>query len=232
MGESSLSFREAFESPLVNCHRLLAMDLPGFGVSPRQLGGLTIDSAADLLHSIIIEISKNASLVFVAHSMGSLIASRLCQCMDARVRLFISVEGNLTQDDTFFSAKALQFDSPAAFYAALIESVMALTIRGDAFQRYYASLRFADPLSIWTLARSGAEATGQTAAGLEFQALSCPKLYYWGDQSTPCATQEFIRLKKLPIRCFRGAGHWPMVEVPDIFYAAVLRDLPFAPDGL
>ena len=44
-GESSLSFKEAFFSELVESYSLFVPDLSGFGVSPPQSGRMSIEGA-------------------------------------------------------------------------------------------------------------------------------------------------------------------------------------------
>jgi pimeloyl-ACP methyl ester carboxylesterase len=56
-------------------------------------------------------------------------------------------------------------------------------------------------------------ASQNDALGLEYEALSIPKLYYWSPENTPIETRTFIDEHRLEALTFKG-GHWPMVEQP------------------
>jgi pimeloyl-ACP methyl ester carboxylesterase len=74
-GESSLSFKEAFFSELVESYSLFVPDLPGFGVSPPQSGRMSIEGATEVVLSLINVLSRNKAVLLVGHSLGSVIAS-------------------------------------------------------------------------------------------------------------------------------------------------------------
>jgi len=57
--------------------------------------------------------------------------------------------------------------------------------------------------------------------GEEFKALTCPKMYIWGEQDTPQATQDFIKQHQIPHKHFTGVGHWHMHENTEAFYDCI-----------
>ncbi len=221
-GESGLCFREAFSSPLAEGYNLFVPDFPGFGVSPYQPGQDTVQDSADLLERLIQKLSPRRPIVLLAHSLGGIIGTWLAAKLD-RVVASISVEGNLTKSDTFFSGLAAKADSPQEFHSYFAGEIYKKMAADLPLQRYYASLRLADPRALIAWGRSGVAATGECRSGEEFAALKVKKCYLWGDKSTPKETWRFIEANSLPNRCFRGAGHWPMIDQTDKFYETVLN---------
>jgi len=222
-GESSFSFMEAFESDLAEEFALLAPDLPGFGVTPPYRDQITPEGAAKVTASLIRQISEGKRIVLVGHSLGSVVATHLAQILGARVAGLFSVEGNLTPADGFFSAKAGEFEDAEAFYRYFFPIVYEQTVGSDEYQRYMASVRVASPEALLAWGKASARFGNRGVFGADFAALECPKLYYWGEQSTTEETQRLLAQKKIPHRSYRGAGHWPMVTTPQSFYSAVRR---------
>lgn len=76
IASSSVTFQELVPR-LVESHRVIAVDILGFGESPSPLGAqYTIDEHASALHSTISSLRLGAPFVLVGHSLGSLIAAR------------------------------------------------------------------------------------------------------------------------------------------------------------
>src|SRR5687767_14177236 len=53
-------------------YRCLAVDLPGYGASPRMKDRTTIPGYADLLATFIKEVSPDRPVVLIGHSMGGM----------------------------------------------------------------------------------------------------------------------------------------------------------------
>lgn len=76
IASSSVTFQELVPR-LVGSHRVVAVDILGFGESPSPVGAqYTIDEHARALHSTIDSLRLSAPFVLVGHSLGSLIAAR------------------------------------------------------------------------------------------------------------------------------------------------------------
>jgi pimeloyl-ACP methyl ester carboxylesterase len=233
-GESGLSFREAFSSPLAAAYDLYAPDLPGFGVSPPDPGVRSIDAAAGRLVSLVGRLSGGKPVALVGHSMGSLIAVEAARRLGSQAVLVVSIEGNLTDEDTYFSRLTNQYEAPGKFYTALQERI-AGQIAGlkdddderEALLRYRASVRLADPETLWDLGKSGVEATGDTRGAESFLALPCRRSYYWGGASPSPKSRDLLADWPAAIerREFPGAGHWLMITQNRQLYAALAEDI-------
>jgi pimeloyl-ACP methyl ester carboxylesterase len=225
-GGSGQIFNEAFSSPLTKNHDLYVPDIPGFGVTPPVPGLEGIQGLTSLLGDLIRDVSGDRPIVVVAHSLGGVIGTWLCERFIDKVAKYINVEGNLTEADAYFCGLANDFDSVSGFQRAYEKKVFAML--GDseaAINRHYASMCSADPRAMLMLGKSGAAATGEAKSGEEFVALNCDKRYYWSEKSTPRQTKTFIEKKNLPDRRFNDCGHWPMIEKAEEFYRAILNDL-------
>lgn len=207
LGDSGLNFLDVFTSPLASAYNLYVPDMPGFGVTPKNSDALTVQGAADVLCELILDLSRNRPLILVAHSMSSLIATRVADGLPEQVKFYFNIEGNLTRADTYFSGLATQYDTVSDFHTAFKRKIFSLLKEDGALHRYYASVRFADPESLWHLGRSGTAVTGETNGGDEFLRLRCRKVYYWDSESTAPETLAYLELANLPNRQFWGSGH-------------------------
>jgi pimeloyl-ACP methyl ester carboxylesterase len=222
-GESSLSFKEAFFSELVESFSLFVPDLPGFGVSPPQPERMSLEGATEVVLSLINVLSRNKAALLVGHSLGSVIATRVAQKLGEAVKAVFSIEGNLTRSDGYFSAQAADFQQDEVFYQYFIDLIYKRAANSEAYQRYLASIRFASPDAMMALGRSSARLGESETHGFGFVSLKCQKIYYWSIESTPEETQDFIAKYNIPNRQYKGAGHWPMIEAPDECYSAISR---------
>jgi pimeloyl-ACP methyl ester carboxylesterase len=217
-GESSLSFREVFSSELAVSYSLFAPDLPGFGVSPPQPGKMSLEAAAGVSIDLINALSRNRPVLLVGHSLGSVIATWVARELGETVKAVFSIEGNLTCSDGYFSALAAEFEEANAFYRYFLDMIYERAAKSEAYQRYFASVRFASPQAMMAWGRSSAQLGETGTHGIDFDSLKCAKLYYWGTESTPEETQRFIKKHDIPNRQYTGDVHWPMVETPDACY--------------
>jgi pimeloyl-ACP methyl ester carboxylesterase len=222
-GESGLSLRPFFTTPLAKSFGLFVPDLPGFGASPPLQGVTSIDRLADVVTDLIGRRTPEGPLGLVGHSLGSAVAVRVAQRLGARVVGLLSLEGNLTEADAYFSGRAALFDEPEPFKAALEQHVWGLAQENQTFRRYFANLALSDPRALWQLGLDVARSSRGHALGEEYRKLSCPSLYCWSASSASEVTQRYLRKHRIAEQRYEGAGHWPMVESP-LAIAAVIAD--------
>lgn len=217
-GESGMSFIEAFSSPLAKIYNFYVPDLPGFGVTPFLGHNSDIRESCKLLRDLIRKLTSERPIVIVAHSLGGIIGTWLCQSFGEQIISYANIEGNLTEADAFFSGTARDFTSAKEFSCFFISKVFSMLGSSESLHRYYASVRFAQPEALLAWGKSGAAATGETKSGSEFAKLLNKKIYLWGDQSSSDPTRNFLKNNGLPNHCFEGSGHWPMIEKSHDFY--------------
>jgi pimeloyl-ACP methyl ester carboxylesterase len=219
---SHLCFREAFSQPISREARILLFDPPGSGASPPRDNGLKVADCAAILQELIARCSGTRAVVLVGHSMSVIIATQTAELLERPPSLVVSVEGNLTKADAFLTGQASEYKTPEEFYSALTAKVFELVGGGLAPMRYYASLQFADPFTLWTLGRSVLE---YEEPGKGFVKLGCPSIHYWDIASTLPEAREFLLKTNLRQRRLDGLGHWPMLKSPERFYAALREDV-------
>lgn len=154
--------------------------------------------------------------------MAGMIASRVAARLPRTPVLVIGVEANLTRADAYFTGLAAQFDEPAAFQASLRRKILRIAQRDEIVHRFARSLELADPMTLWTLARS---VFAQKDPGAAFRRLRCPKIHYWDAIGASQDTRDYIARYGLPQRRLDHLGHWPMINAPAAFYEAVSDDI-------
>nr|WP_255590431.1 alpha/beta hydrolase [Marinicella sp. NBU2979] len=155
-------------------------DLPGFGASPARTEGLSIKACANVCSTLIDGVSKDRRIVLVGHSVGSIIMTETVGTLHIAPSLVVSLEGNLSATDAYFSGQAANYKEPHQFYQHFLKTVFNLTAEGIVPKSYFAGLRFADPLALWTLGKS---IQNHPQPGVDFLKLKCPKIYYWNEET-------------------------------------------------
>ena len=211
--DSGLAYKEVFESSLNEEFNIYVVDLPGFGVSPINSDFISIKEHATLISDIIQEETSNQGKVnLVAHSLGALIGTWVCQNLKEKINYYFNIEGNLTEADSYFSSKPLKFKSAREFVASFKKEVFEIAKSEERYKRYYCSLRFAEPEGMRNWSLTSQEHIKENKCGIEFKELACKKVYIWGDVDTPKETQKFIQENGIPNELYKGIGHWHMVE--------------------
>ena len=221
-GDSHLCYSEAFNQPLAARARIHVWDLPGHGASPPQSAGMTVARSARLLRDLIADISADRPVVLLAHSTAAVVAIVAAQLLETPPGLFISVDGNLTPEDSAWCSRAEDFDSPASFVENLHDEILAAAPGDPVNGRYWRSLRLVDPHTLWSLCRS---LLAYRNAGDAYLRLPCPALYYWSATTTSPGTRRLLAHHHPAQRRLDGLGHWPMIRAPGVFYRQVEEDI-------
>ena len=104
IASSSITFQELVPR-LVESHRVLALDILGFGLSPAPIGATySIEEHADALYATIRELGLTAPFVLVGHSLGSLIAARYAADHPEAVAKLVLVSPPVYLDPKSFGA--------------------------------------------------------------------------------------------------------------------------------
>ncbi|WP_271785252.1 alpha/beta fold hydrolase [Aquimarina algiphila] len=217
--DSGLAYKEIFSSNLASNFNIYVADLPGFGVSPLNSSYLSIKEHSNFLSKIILKENKKQKKVnIVAHSLGGLIGTWVCQQLKDQINYYFNIEGNLTEADSYFSSKPLRYGTAEEFAKMFEEEIFEKAKKKEAYRRYYSSLRFAEPDGMRNWGFSSQEHIKNDKCGFEFKKLTCKKVYIWGNIDTPKETQEFIKEHNLTNRFYKEVGHWHMIENPETLY--------------
>jgi len=213
LGESCLCWTEAFPQLQSDWH-LLAIDLPGYGRTPRGDYDGGLNSYVYCLEALIEGYLTSKRLVVVGHSFGGDIGNFLSN-RGLGVSGFVSVEGDLTPYDLFISQCAVSASSFSTWFEEFKEEIYQMGRESPAFRRYFVSLNLADPDLFLGSARSIVSSAGSLAA--EFLKIRCPKIFLWGRKSLADETRDFVARHGIPTEAF-DAGHWIMIDRIEEFY--------------
>lgn len=225
LGCDKTSFEQIRQYSSLFPQQILLVDLLGFGASAQPVAddnfSYTMAQQAQLLCGLLNDFEFN-KLSIVAHSMGGAVALSLPKILLANLHCFINVEGNLIEQDCFFSARMC--DSGLAEFKAKKFPRFCQRVRDQA--------HVAEPLS-----RCSVEAFYYSAQDLvavskgeqllaSYAELAGRNVYIYGQRN-----KEIPVLKTLVdsnVLQVAGAGHFIMNEVPEVFYpqVAALLALP------
>jgi pimeloyl-ACP methyl ester carboxylesterase len=201
------------------------VDLPGVG-GGAPLASVTLAAMVEHLCDRIVQ--EVGPVVLIGHSLGSAIAVGAAAELPSVVVGVLSIEGNLTTDDGYFSGAAAEHGDADSFVTWLVALVRGLVAQGDAPRSYLASILQADPTTLWELGRDSALCGRGDGFGAAYRTLRQPTRYLWSRRSTPVTTQQYLRAHGLDARESANAGHWPLERAPrwvtqqvDAFVAAV-----------
>jgi pimeloyl-ACP methyl ester carboxylesterase len=232
--------------PLADVHRVLAVDLPGFGASPLPAGEITMTGYARTLERLATAVGIDGPLAAVGNSMGGLVAAELALVAPARVeRLVLVSSAGLTtaelRGDPVFATmrRARRLVTFIGGWTAAHSDALA---RRPRLRRALAGMvvahpeRLPAPLLAEQIRGSGKPGFfGAMEAILAYPLrdrlsdIVCPTLIVWGDRDrlVPVGdADEFERLighaRKV---VYEDVGHMPMLEAPERFNADVLAFL-------
>ncbi len=202
---------------------LVAPDLPGFGAShPFADDAATISAFADHIVDLAARISPSRPVALIGHSIGAAIAIEAALRRPRAIAHVMSIEGNLTEEDAYFSGRAAGYRDPAAFKRDFVADIERMSAEQLTPLRYVEAARRARAKSMWRLGRDAAEKGRNDGFGEALLLLSSTGvsgLYLWGRRNAPAATARFVdeRLaaSKVRVREYTQSGHWKMIDDPD-----------------
>ena len=215
LGEQSASF-DAVAQRLPGFTHVLP-DLPGYGRSA------PIEESIEATATRLAAWIGDRTPLLAGHSMGGVLAQLVAE--QTAVAGVIDIDGNLTRGDCTFSAQAIEYardDFAAHGFDALRDDCYKRGIANPALRGYYAAMRMADPHVFHRHATElVAMSEAETLVG-RLAALRVPVLFVAGVPNGICERSRAL-LTKHRIRWvgIEPAGHWPFIDQPDAFAAAV-----------
>lgn len=224
LGESGLSLEGIATRPELADWRHVVPDLPGYGRSLWPEEPMPLVAVADMLAARLR--SWNAApAVVLGHSMGGVVATLLGERHPDVVRAVIDVEGNKSLSDCTYSSRA-DADAREAFlgdgYRKLLDGIWELGADREPLRGYYASMRFADPRTLWLHSTELVAYSREEAMARRLAALGVPALYVAGvPEGAGPRTLALVEESGVPAAILEPAGHWPFLDQPDGFARAV-----------
>jgi pimeloyl-ACP methyl ester carboxylesterase len=212
LGESGRCFDAIAAHPALAGARSLAPDLPGYGDAERPSPPAGLAGHADHLAAWLGDRGA-PPVVVVGHSMGGVVGTLLAERHPARVRRLIDVDGNVSPGDCTYSRLGL------AEAIALVDERATTDL---AHRGYAARLRLADPAAYARDARELIAWSAAEDAAARLARLAVPAVYVAGAPGGACPrSRALLDAAGVPTIAIAPSGHWPFVDQPDRFAAAV-----------
>ena len=225
-------------------HRVIALDLPGFGHSPGEAGEVSMHGYAELLETLLAQLGIERPTV-IGNSMGGLIAAELAASFPDRVErlVLVSPAGISTYRNrltTRVMPAITRLQQVLALGAAWTAShADALATRPRSRDLVLAGVvahpsRLPPPLAAEQLRGAGTDGfLSALEAILDFDLrprlplISCPTLVVWGTKDRLITVADAARFAEaIPGArkvIYEDTGHMAMLEQPALFNA-LLRD--------
>lgn len=217
LGCSKESWRHAWSAPSLYRQSLLAIDLPGYGASPRPPGfAYDLEAQADLL-AAVIDTHASRRIWLVAHSMGGAVAALLPAAAARRVDGLVLVEGRLVSSSCGIAAQTARVDREE--FDRVIFPQFRRRVAAD--RRAAFDLDRTDPEAFYLSSASLLKWTSGEGLVGRFAAFECPRAFVYGSDNRHLGEIERVGadvLHEIP-----GAGHFVMNDNPAEFYALLAR---------
>jgi len=222
---------------LADHHRVIGIDLPGFGRSEPLRPPAEMATHADVVALLLEELGIPAATI-VGHSMGGLVALLLVERHPGRVERLVLVNAGGIALDALRLAVIIGCFRAFNFCLGRPGPMRALARRPRLRRLVFAGFvpdatTLAGPYAaevIPTMAAPGFTAAlgpaGRAAVALNTDAVTCPVLLIWGakDRILPVGAARELSRSLLDARLIEipQAGHCPMFETPGAFDRALL----------
>ncbi len=209
-GDGGEMFAALQDTALAQHYRLLPLDLPGFAGAPTLPGPTTLEALAEVVHETAV---REGARVLVAHSVASIIASLAAAKSDSPVETIVSLEGNLTAEDAYFSGTAADYDDAEAFKAAFLARLEEMAETQPVIRRYAETVRQADPRALWELG-CDARRFSETQVPGEVLRRAAEAIYLYNPDNCATASLDWLARSGMKAAILEGASHWPSVDQP------------------
>lgn len=215
-GDNSGMFSGLLDTHLARTYRLLPVDLPGFGAPPLE-AETTLNALAEFVAD---KAGETAAEVIVAHSVASIIASLAAMQPGCPITTIISLEGNITAEDAYFSGTAADYDSPQAFRTAFLERLDEMAATEPIIARYREVVSHADPLALWQLGTDARRFSSDHVPG-EILAAAADVTYLYNPRNCPETTLRWLADNPMKRTVLESATHWASVDQPAMLADAI-----------
>jgi pimeloyl-ACP methyl ester carboxylesterase len=229
---------------LSRTHRVIAMDLPGFGHSPMPREPITIENYGRTLDALMDRLDITAAPV-VGNSMGGFAAAELAIKFPPRVErlVLVSAAGLATQylglSTEFFRRRSYVALARAInLYAGIPEARAETLVRRPRLRRKVLEIvvrhpeRLSGPMAFELMRGSGKPAAADATDAImnydyrdRVSEIACPTLIVWGreDRVVPVSSAEEYHqlIERSRVDVFDDTGHVAMLERPSRFNAAL-----------
>ncbi len=220
-GDGAEMYSGLLDTELASRYRLVPLDLPGFAGTPPLVGETTLAALAGYVDEVAW---REGATVVVAHSVASIIASLAAARDGNPVSTIVSLEGNLTAEDAYFSGSAADYPDPAAFREAFLKRLDDMAASQPIIGRYRDIVCKADPQALWELGCDARRFSEEYVPGDVLRA-SAEVVYLYNPDNCPESSLEWLSRSDVKGIRLDGASHWPSVDRPDLVSAKIIEAL-------
>ncbi len=217
-GDDGSMYHPLLTTELASQVNIILFDLPGFG-KPPATGETTLERLADAVDA---EVRKTGAEVVLAHSVASIIASLAAGKNGSPIRTIMSLEGNLTAEDAYFSGTAADYDVPASFRTAFLSRLKTMAKDDPIVARYLAVVTEADPNALWQLGCDARRFSQQHIPG-EVLMASSHAVYLYNPANLAESSLDWLNRHDIARIQLNGASHWPTIDQPQQLADALLK---------
>lgn len=211
-GDNASMFESLSNTHLAQTYRLWPVNLPGFG-APALTSQTTLEALAHIVADRALEAGAE---IIVAHSVASIIASLAAQRSGCPLNTIISLEGNITAEDAYFSGTAADYDDPTAFRTALLARLDQMAADAPIIARYRETVSKANPLALWQLGKDAQRFSLRQVPGDVLKS-SGDVVYLYNPENCPESTLRWLEENPMERIVLENATHWKSVDQPDQF---------------
>ncbi|WP_139043301.1 alpha/beta fold hydrolase [Mycobacterium lentiflavum] len=225
---------------LAQQHRVIAVDLPGFGQSDPLPAPAEMATHARTVLDLLTELGIESATVS-GHSMGGLVAIEMFKADPRRTSNLILVDsGGVPMSERRLAVILVVLRLCSAFLRRrFVRHALAtrMWVRQIALRAAFRDPRAMSPeLAAMTMPAFGGPgsvdaipAAARSVHATVPESITCPVLLVWGEHDVvvppSCAHQMHDKLPDCELAVFSGVGHSPMVELPDRFNDLALNFL-------
>jgi pimeloyl-ACP methyl ester carboxylesterase len=200
---------------------LCAFDFPGHGKSdPLPSEDDLIDAYAQITLEVIRQI-PHSRVHLVCHSMGGAVGLIATKDLDD-VGAFVSVEGNLVAEDCGIISRSIAEQTPEHFRSDGFEHGFVDNLRTSPEQSFRAWAKWAytcDPAALHQAAQSLVSWCDRGELAALYQNLDQVTYMYGAESGLPEHLLPYVESR---VRRIDRSGHFPMLDNPKGFYAALV----------
>ena len=220
-GDDASMFDALIDGALSSVVDVVPFNLPGFGAPPVDDGRATLETLAQCVAE---KAQATGATIVLAHSVASIIASLAARRQGSPIATILSLEGNLTAEDAYFSGTAAGYETPEAFRAAFLERLAAMDDERQVIARYRRVVEKADPTSLWRLG-CDAHAFSQSHSPGAVLVAAGAATYLYNPENLPAASIQWLERHDPPRVKLPNASHWASVDCPKLLAEGVLKAL-------
>lgn len=221
LGCSKSDFLSATELESLQAHTLIAIDFPGHGESS-YIENLGMNDLVEIVNIFCDKFSLN-NIFLIGHSMGGLVALLFAEKYADKVKAFINVEGNLKNEDCFFSRQVTEVDFETFERETFRNFKLKLNSSKNAGFKKYAELleRYAPTKAFYNYCPSLVKYSDSGTLIDKFISLKIPKLFVHGSENSGLSYIPELQKRGCEVVEIANSNHFPQHDNPTQFYDVI-----------